>query len=125
MAFSAGVKYTMGPVTVLTDDYTATVADSGTVFIMNAADKTVTLPSTAAGLTYTIVSGTTAVASGSTGTSISPAAADGLSGGTVNKDLVNTAGTDIVGDFCTVVGSGTAGTTAWAAFCGGIWAAEA
>ena len=91
---------------------------------MNAADKTVTLPATEEGLVYTIVADATAVASGSTGTSVSPQSADGLSGGVVNKDLINTAGTDVIGDFVTVIGTGTAGVTAWVAYKGGIWAAQ-
>ena len=114
---------TSTPVVVKTDDYTLTAADSGKTFISQGVSKTFTLPSTAAGLTYTIIAGVASQASGN-GVSISPQSADGLSGGVINKDIINTQATAIIGDFCTVVGSGTAGTTAWACSKGGIWAAE-
>ena len=126
MTFSAGSKYSEGAVVVVTDDTTVTAADSGNIYIVNAADKTITLPATEKGLFYHITADATAVASGSVGTSVSPVAADGINGGVVNKDLINTAATDVIGDCVTVVGSGTAGVTAWAVISkGGIWAAEA
>lgn len=88
-----------------------TAAQSGTVFTIDAADVVVTLPSTAAGLTYTFV---VLTLSASTGFSLSPAAADaiyGAPGVTVadNKDIINTAATDALGDTIQVVGNGTTG----------------
>lgn len=96
--------------TVVTADTTLTAADSGKTIVVNAADKTITLPSTAAGLSYTIVSINTGSA---TGTSISPAAADKLIGNGFtaadNKDAINTTGTAAVGDTMSVVGDGSLG----------------
>ena len=102
------------------DDYTLTLEDSGKVFVMTVADKVFTLPSTVNGLVYTLVTG---VLGGSTGLSVSPAAADKLSGGTDDKDFINTAATDILVDWLKVIGNGGDGW--WIIGKGGIWAPEA
>ena len=50
----------------------------------------------------------------------------GASTGVVNKDLINTGATDVVGDRVTVVSTGAAGTAAWRAFNAvGVWSKEA
>lgn len=99
---------------------TLTAADSGKIYRINVADCVVTLPSTAEGLSYTFVVDTV---SATTGCSISPAAADNINGGTDDKDLINTAATDVKGDSVTVVGDGSEGWVTTSMH--GIWAAEA
>lgn len=100
-----------------------TAADSGAVVICTAADVKVTLPSTALGLFFTIVTG---VASGGTGVQVDPAAADQIIGAGFtpadNKDAINTGATDVVGDAITVVGDGAAGW--YVTDVVGIWARE-
>jgi len=102
--------------------YTVKASESGTMFISSAADVVFTLPSTAAGLTYTFV---TKTVSASTGTSISPAAADAIHHTTSvdNKDLINTGATDVEGDSVTLVGDGDEGW--WVDGIKGTWAKEA
>ena len=97
--------------------------DSGRVIIATAVDLVFTLPATATGLVYTFVVG---AASATTGLSISPAAADSIGGlaltTTDNKDLINTAATDRVGDSVTLVGV----AAGWLAVnASGTWAKEA
>lgn len=104
---------------IKTANYTVTAADSGTVFVANAADIVFTLPSTAAGLEYTFVCA--AVSSG-TGLSVSPAAADNINEGTDNKDLINSGATDVLGDSVTVIGDGSLGWYTTSKI--GTWAAE-
>lgn len=100
-------------------DYALTVADSGGIFIMTATDKVFTLPATIKNLTYTLVTG---VLGGSAGLKVSPAAADKISGGTDDKDFINTPATDVLGDWLKVVGNGGDGW--WIIGKGGIWAPE-
>jgi len=104
-------------------DTTLTQDESGKIIVSTGDDKTFTLPSTANGLVYTIVVGTTST---STGLSISPAAADSIGGlgltTTDDKDLINTQATERVGDSVTLV-SVAAG---WLAInASGTWAKEA
>ena len=115
LAAAAKVK----KVRVVTANLTLTAADSGTVFIADAADLVFTLPSTAAGLEYTFCC---AAVSAGTGLSVSPAAADNINEGTDNKDLINSGATDVLGDSVTIIGNGTTGwfTTGKV----GTWAAE-
>ena len=100
-------------VKVLTAAHTATTAESGTTYFINTATGvTVTLPSTAEGLKYSMVIG---VVSTSGTHAFSPAAADAiiLAGGanvTVDKDLQSSASADAVGDSVTIIGTGTAAT---------------
>jgi hypothetical protein len=100
-----------------------TAAQSGSIVYLTAADKVVTLPSTAVGLTYTIITG--ALSSG-TGTSVSPAAADKIIGaggvGVDDKDAINTGATDVIGDSITVVGDGADGWYVVAQH--GVWAQQ-
>lgn len=100
--------------------FTLTPADSGNIYRINVADAVATLPATAEGLKYTFVVDTV---SATTGCSISPAAADNINGGTDDKDLINTAATDVKGDSVTVVGDGAEGWVTTSMH--GIWAAEA
>lgn len=103
-------------------DYTVKASESGTVFLSTAADVVFTLPSTAAGLEYTFV---TRTVSASTGTSISPAAADAIHHTTSvdDKDLINSGATDVEGDSVTLVGDGGEGWFVDGIF--GTWAKEA
>lgn len=98
---------------------TLTVEESGKVFRVNVADCVFTLPSTEEGLVYHFIVDTV---SSSTGCSLSPAAADNINGGTDNKDLINTPGTDVKGDSVTLIGDGSEGWLAMGQH--GIWAAE-
>jgi hypothetical protein len=110
------------PVRIVTANTTVTAADSGTVFIADAADLVFTLPSTAKGLVFTFVC---AALSTGTGLSVSPATADGINEGATNKDLINTGATDVIGDSVTLIGTGVAGAQGWFQIGKvGIWAAE-
>ena len=99
-----------GTVEQKTDDFTLTASDSGKTFIVNAAEKTATLPATAAGLQYTFVVQTLST---TTGFSISPVTADAIHGGgqasTDDKDLINSSATDAEGDMVTIIGDGVDG----------------
>jgi hypothetical protein len=123
-----------GKIEVVTANRTLTALDSGTTFVCATSAVVYTLPSTAANLKFTfiVLGARTAVIN-----TISPAAADGISGtftlaasvvvdaGVVNKDIVNTAATHEPGDWVTLLGTGTAGTAAWVILgSGGIWAVE-
>lgn len=122
-------------VEVLTANKTLTVEDSGKTFMLATDALVVTLPSVIKGLEYTFMN---SGADGNNIITVSPAAADGISGtvtlaatvvslsGVVNKDLINTKATSISGDQATIVGTGTAGTEAWLLKNStGIWASEA
>lgn len=122
-------------VEVLTANKTLTVADSGKTFSIATDALVITLPSTIIGLEYTFQNGG---ADGNNIMTISPAAADGISGtvtlaatvvelsGVVDKDLINTKASSISGDAATIRGTGTAGTEAWLLDRStGIWASEA
>lgn len=95
-----------------TASYTLTTADSGKTFLANGTGTLVfTLPSTALGLTYTIQ--VMQLPGSGVGTSLSPAAADKIIGNGFtaadDKDAINTAATDRLGDLITVVGDGVDG----------------
>lgn len=108
-----------------TADFTLTVADSGKLYPIGAVDLVATLPAVTASNKNCWFSFSVNDVSATTGFSVSPNAADGIAGGAVNKDFINTAATDVIGDCLTVVSSGTAGTAGWVvANKGGIWAAE-
>ena len=120
---------------VLTDNYSLVAADSGVPFLIGTDAKVISLPATAAGLIYRIVN---IGAAGNNIVTISPVAADGISGtitlassvvvdaGVVNKDLINTKATSQCGDSVTLLGTGVTGTHAWIILSStGIWAAQA
>jgi hypothetical protein len=122
-----------GEFETVTANRTLTAADHGKVFFCATNAVVFTLPSTAAGLKFTfIMTG----ARTSPIVSISPQAADGISGtfnmstvvvdaGVVDKDIQNTAATHEPGDMVTLLGTGTAGTAAWIVVAStGVWAAE-
>ena len=121
-------------IVTVTDNLTLTTEDSGKTFLVGVDAKVITLPSTAV-VKYTFIN---SGAAGNNNITISPQAADGISGtitlastvvvdaGVVNKDLINTKATSKTGDSVTLIGTGNAGTGAWIiASSTGIWAAEA
>ena len=104
--------------------FTVTAAQSGSIFLCDVVRPLAVLPSTAEGLRYTFTADKASIASGN-GNTVSPAAADGINGAVVNKHVINTQSTAILGDSITLIGTGTAGTDAWVIESkGGIWAAE-
>jgi hypothetical protein len=108
----------------VTGNKTLDEGDNGVVQNVTAS-ATITLPSTSAGATYTILNGGEGEASEVTVT-ISPAAADKIMGNGLtsadNKDLINTTGRGGV-DFVTLVGDGVDG---WkVAAISGTWTREA
>ena len=123
---------TVGDQVTVSDDLTLTAADTGKTFLVGTDAKTITLPSTAAGLKYTFIN---IGAATTVEIIVSPASADGIAGtvtlaatvvvldGTVDKDAVNTKGTTALGDSITIEGTGNAGTGAWIVTAStGIWA---
>ena len=125
MSFSAGTRYNSGPVVnITTAATTLTAADSGKIFRVNVADAVFTLPAMAdgdmEGVFYTFVIDTV---SATTGCSLNPGLADNFNGGTDNKDLINTAATDVRGDSVTIVSDNSEGWLTTAMH--GIWAEEA
>ena len=119
---------------LLVDNRTLLASESGSLFMIATDAKVISLPATAAGLVYHIVN---TGAAGNNIVTISPVAADGISGtitlaatvvvdaGVVNKDLINTKATSQAGDSVTLLGTGVTGTKAWIIVAStGIWAAE-
>ena len=108
-----------------TASWTLSETDSGKVFEIGATDVVATLPALSGlggrSIEYKFIVTTV---SATTGFSISPAAADSINNGTDNKDLINTAATDAVGD-CVTVHSDANGVTWLAVVNAGTWAAEA
>ena len=96
-------------------------AQSGTIFIANAADIEYGLPATQKGLTFTFIA--QVVETGTVGLSVSPVPLDNINGGTDDKDLINSFGGDVAGDSITVVGDGVNGWYTTSKI--GTWAAEA
>lgn len=121
-------------VVILTDSYSITAADNGKTFLIGTDAKVITLPATVSGLSFRVIN---IGAAGNNIVTISPVAADGITGtftlaasvvvgaGVVNKDIINTKATAQAGDQTTLIATGVAGTTAWIA-CGstGIWEVE-
>lgn len=114
------------PVVVVTVDTTLTALDSGKIIIINAAAaKILTLPATAAGVTFTLqhqVATTTGA-----GHAFSPAAADLIRGNGLtpadNKDVICTQASSRIGDSITIVGDGVDGWYITSVV--GTWAREA
>lgn len=123
----------------VTENKTLTAADNGIVQNVIADAITVTLPSTALGLAYTIRNGGVPASSSvgmGTGAdasalvTVAPASADGISGlafsAATNKAALNTKATSRVGDEITLLGTGTAGVTGWNVLrAKGVWARAA
>lgn len=99
-----------------TANATLAAVDSGSVQVVSADALVFTLPSTAVGLTFTFKNGSRT--DGEYGFAISPAAADGITGGNlatpvINKDIVSSKATNRCQDEITIIGTGVAGTGAW------------
>lgn len=113
-------------------DETLTTGASGKVFLVGTDALTITLPATKKGLAYTFVnSGADANniitispdANDAIYGSVANAAADSVSGGVDDKDIINTKATANKGDRITLIGDGVDG---WYILDGvGIWASEA
>lgn len=89
---------------------TLTPEESGATFEAGAVDLVYTLPATQRGLVYTFIVKTISTV---TGLSISPNAVDKIMGNGFtsvdDKDVINTAATDRVGDLIQLVGDGVDG----------------
>lgn len=95
-----------------TASYTLTAADSGKIFLADGSGTVVfTLPATVKGLEYTVV--VKQLPGSGAGTSLSPNANDKITGNGFtpadDKDAINSAGSDRLGDLITVVGDGVDG----------------
>lgn len=93
-------------------NYTCVPSDSGTTFLVTAADLVMTLPATASGLRYRFVLAAGGLSSG-TGLSISPNSADKIMGNGFtsadNKDAILAGSGDREGDMIELVGDGDVG----------------
>lgn len=118
-------------VEAITANKTLTASDTNKVFLVGTDALTITLPATALGMKYTFIN---SGADGAVAITISPnandkimgsianAAADSVSGGVDNKDIVNTKATANKGDRITLMADGADG---WYIVDGvGIWASE-
>ena len=115
------------PVTTKGINFAPAVTDSGTTYLVTAADLVATLPSTAAGVRYRFVVSAAALSAG-TGLSVAPAAVDKIMGAVLgvqitsadNKAIINTGATDTEGSFIEVIGDGVDGW--YLVDGGGVWA---
>lgn len=127
------VKATGKPISKLSDavksqtlsvDTTVAAIDCGYMIYVDTDAKVITLPSTAAGLSYTIVN---AGADGTVAVTISPAAIDKFQGCGItaadDKDLINTKATAKLGDYVKIVADGVDGWIIQEMV--GIWARQA
>lgn len=116
----------------VTADVTLTPEDSGTTYLVGTDALTVTLPPTKKGVRYKFIN---SGADGNNIITVSPnasdaifgtvqnAAQDNVSGGTDDKDIINTKATANKGDYIILEGDGADG---WYIVGGvGIWASEA
>lgn len=114
------------PVREVTVNTTLDASESGLIVLAGAADLVITLPSTAAGLSFTFILENAALSTG-TGLSISPAAADAINGNGLtsvdNKDLILAGSGDREGDMVTLVADGVDGWYITSAI--GTWSKEA
>ena len=105
-------------------NYIMSDKDSGTTFIATAVDIEFTLPATALGLVYTVVS---KVPSGGVGVRVRPISTDKIMGNGFtsldNKAAINSGATDREGDMITFVGDGIDGWLITGVI--GVWAREA
>ena len=119
----------------VTENKTLALADCGIVQNVITDAITITLPATAASLSFTIRNGGVPVTGGAAGTgangtaavNVSPASADKISGYALtpadNKDLINTKATSKVGDEVSLLADGVDGYTVTRIV--GTWAREA
>ena len=108
---------------------TLTRGQSGQHFVA-AVDAVFTLPASSAAMKGVEYEFSCGALSGGTGLSISPAAADAIGGNgltvVVDKDLINSGGTDRLGDYVKIICTGETGATAWRIVSIiGTWAKEA
>ena len=116
-------RLTPPPPKVIGAAYTVTENDHGRTITADAVDLVVTLPAVDNDNAGMYVDFVVRTVSATTGLSLSPAAADNIDGGTDNKDLINTAATDAVGDGVRLTSNGITG---WdSSLRTGTWAAEA
>lgn len=119
----------------VTENKTLAAVDGGVVQVVIADALTITLPSTAAGLAFTVRNGGVPKTGGTAGSgdngsaavNLSPAALDLITGVLAtpldNKDLINTKATACVGDEVSIVGGDANGWNVVGIK--GIWAREA
>lgn len=114
------------PVFFIGANATLTLAHSGALIVVTAADVVLTLPATAAGLIFKVVLAAAGL-SGGTGLSLSPQAADQIIGNGFtpadDKDAILTGATDRAGDSLTVEADGNLGYYITAVT--GTWARQA
>lgn len=107
---AAATSVAVDATSLATANYAVTAGDNGKTFLVGAADLVATLPATAAGLHYRFI---VMALSTVTGFSVSPAAADKITGNGFtpadNKDAINSAATDAIGDKIDVLGDGVDG----------------
>ena len=114
------------PTQIKTASFTASIEDSGTLFIINVADCVVTLPALSTlGADSVYFDFVVKALSATTGLSLSPNSADAIDGGTDDKDFINTAATDALSDGIRISGSDDDATSWWTRGRQGTWAAEA
>lgn len=123
LSFSAGQRLDWRYSNYTTAATTLTVADSGTFYRINVADAVVTLPAASDAGIGCVFGFVVDTVSTTTGCSLSPAAADNINGGTDNKDLINTAATDVRGDSVILWCDGNEGWLTISMH--GVWAEEA
>lgn len=94
-------------------DVTLTAADSGKVFTNSAADVVYTLPAASPQTLGCVFKFVTLTLSVGTGVSVSPAAVDKIQGKGItaadDKDIINSGGSDAVGDMLEVTCDGVDG----------------
>ena len=122
------------PTEILTDDHTVLDSESGKVFMIGTDAKVVTLPSVADLLIGFTVSFVNIGAAGNNIITIASAVGDYIAGtitlagtvvvkgSTVDKDLINTKASAVVGDSVTLVSDGVNGW--YIQNSTGIWASE-
>lgn len=117
-------------VATVTGNKTLTAADSGIVqniVVANGTSVTITLPSTALGLSYIIRNGSN---NGDVLVNVTPQAADGITGlgftAAASKGAVVTAAAGQSADELALLGTGTAGATGWVVTNAvGVWLRQA
>lgn len=129
LADTLGVQFAPNKANAAFATAAVTAAQSGEMFNC-AVDAVVTLPAMSAALRGVVYKFKCGTASAGTGVSISPNAADAISGfgltAVLDKDLINTGATDTINDWVVIRGTGQAGAGAWVITdINGIWAKEA
>jgi hypothetical protein len=127
MANRSGHPPEMQDVVTDTTARTLVAADSGKLFIAGAVDLVYTLPAATPALKGVKYKFVVSTPSATTGLSLSPDSADKIQGKGItaadDKDLINTAATDAVGDSVELVCDGVDGW--WITSMLGTWARQA